>query len=165
MPKTIAPIERPRTDALSPEVVDRRLADVEAMARRFDYAFRLPGGFRFGLAGIIGLIPGIGDIADAVISLYIVFRAVQLRVSRTAIARMLVNIGLEAGLGAIPLLGDLFVVGYKANRRNYLLLRKHLLDGPGQKARDWWFLAIAAVLLVACFAVPVSIAVLLLRRV
>src|SRR5437588_8927828 len=69
---------------LTPEVVDPRIADVEVVARWFDYAFRLPGGFRFGLAGIIGLIPGIGDILDAAISLYIVYRGVQLRIPRVA---------------------------------------------------------------------------------
>jgi hypothetical protein len=150
---------------LTPEVIDPRIADVEAMARWFDYAFRIPGGFRFGLAGIIGLIPGIGDIIDALISLYIVFRAIQLRISRVAITRMLVNIGLEASLGVVPLLGDLFVVGYKANRRNYQLLRRHLLDPRRQSARDWWFLALTFALLVACFAVPVALIVFLLRKV
>jgi hypothetical protein len=56
------------------ELIDPRLADVEALARRMDYGFVLPGGFRFGLSGVIGLIPGIGDIGDimdALISLYI----------------------------------------------------------------------------------------------
>lgn len=153
------------TRPLTPEIVDPRIADVEAMARWFDYAFRLPGGFRFGLAGIIGLIPGIGDIVDALISLYIVFRAIQLRIPRVAIARMLVNIGLEASLGVVPLLGDLFVVAYKANRRNYQLLRRHLLHPHGQSARDWWFLALTFALLVACFAVPVALIVYLLRNV
>ena len=154
-----------RNQPLTPEIVDPRIADVEAVARWFDYAFRVPGGFRFGLAGIIGLIPGIGDILDALISLYIVFRAIQLRIPRVAIARMVVNIGLEASLGAVPLLGDMFVIGYKANRRNYQLLRRHLLDPRRQKSRDWWFLALTFVLLVACLAVPVALIVYLLTRV
>jgi hypothetical protein len=154
-----------RGQPLIPEVVDPRIADVEAVARWFDYAFRIPGGFRFGLAGIIGLIPGIGDILDALISLYIVFRAIQHQIPRVAIARMLVNIGLEASLGVVPLLGDLFVIGYKANRRNYQLLRRHLLHPSGQRARDWWFLALTFVLLLACFAVPIAVIVYLLRNV
>src|SRR5581483_1346690 len=80
---------------LTPEIVDPRIADVEAVARWFDYAFELPGGFRFGLAGIIGLIPGIGDLIDAIISAYIVFRAVQLRLPRVALVRMMANIAIE----------------------------------------------------------------------
>jgi hypothetical protein len=86
--------------ALTPEVIDPRTADLEALARWLDYAFALPGGFRFGIAGIIGLIPGIGDIFDALVSLNIVYRAIQLRFSRVAIARMLVNVGI-----ALPVIG------------------------------------------------------------
>src|ERR1700716_3404731 len=74
-------------EVLGREVVDPRIADVEALARWLDYDFQLAGGFRFGMAGIIGLIPGIGDIVDALISLYIVLRAVQLQIPRVAVAR------------------------------------------------------------------------------
>jgi hypothetical protein len=95
-------------DALTPEVVDPRIADVEALARWLDYAFTLPGGFQFGFAGIIGLIPGIGDVFDALISLFIIVRAVKLRIPRVAIARMLVNVGIEALAGTVPFVGDLF---------------------------------------------------------
>ena len=55
-----------------------------AWARWLDYAFVLPGGFRFGLAGIVGLVPGLGDVADALVSLYIVGRAIQLGIPRVA---------------------------------------------------------------------------------
>src|SRR5262252_3913148 len=122
---TLAPMktQEERTDALTPEVIVPRIADVEAVARWFDYAFVLPGGFRFGLAGIIGLIPGIGDVLDALISLYIVQRAIQLRLPRTAITRMMLNVGIEGAVGAIPLVGDLFDVAFKANRRNYQILK------------------------------------------
>ena len=134
------------------------------MARWFDYAFELPGGFRFGLAGIIGLIPGIGDIIDALISLYIVVRAVQLGLSRVAIARMVVNVGIESVLGALPFVGDLLVVGFKANRRNYRLLQQHMYEPARQKSRDWLFLAVTGVLLIACLSLPIIAIVLLLQR-
>lgn len=73
-----------REDALTPEIIDPRIADVEALARWLDYAFALPGGFRFGIAGIIGLIPGIGGVVDGLLSIYIVVRAIQLGISRVA---------------------------------------------------------------------------------
>lgn len=155
--------ERP-SHALTPEVVHPRIADVEAMARWFDYAFELPGGFRFGLAGIIGLIPGIGDILDALISLYIVVRAIQLRVSRVAIARMVVNVGVEGLLGSLPLIGDVLVVGYKANRRNYHLLKRHMYEPQRQKSRDWWFLALTFFVLIVCLAAPIIAIVLLIQH-
>lgn len=143
-----------RADALTPEVVDPRIADVEALARWLDYAFELPGGFRFGLAGIIGLIPGIGDIIDGLISLYIVIRAIQLRVPHVAIARMLVNIGIESLAGSIPLAGDLFDVAFKANRRNYQLLKRHLTGPPRQRAYDWLFLIGTLLLVLAGILLP-----------
>ncbi|MGA8030591.1 MAG: DUF4112 domain-containing protein [Bryobacteraceae bacterium] len=155
MPKAITPyVPRYRADALTPEVVDPRIADVEAVARWFDYAFALPGGFRFGIAGIIGLIPGIGDVVDAVVSVYIVVRAIQLGIARVAIARMLVNIGIEALAGAVPLIGDIFDIAFKANRRNYQILKIHLLQPKRQSAYDWLFLILTVVLVMASILLP-----------
>ena len=134
------------------------------MARWFDYAFRLPGGFRFGLAGIIGLIPGIGDILDALISLYIVYRAIQIGVSRVTLARMVVNVGIESLIGSLPLIGDVLVIGYKANRRNYRILRQHLYEPVRQRSRDVLFLVVTGVVLIACLALPIVALVLLLQR-
>src|SRR5205807_1949645 len=100
----ITPIRSNRAIPVTGELIDPRIADVEAMARWFDYAFVLPGGFRFGLAGIIGLVPGIGDLIDALVSLYIVQRAIQLGVPRVTVSRMMLNVGIEAVAGAVPLL-------------------------------------------------------------
>jgi hypothetical protein len=157
VPKTITPYPASKYSerALTPEVVDPRIADVEALARWLDYAFALPGGFRFGMAGIIGVIPGIGDVFDALISLYIVYRAIQLRIPRVAVARMLVNVAIEGLAGAVPLIGDLFIVGFKANRRNYQLLKRHLSRAHRQTAHDWIFLIIMLVLVIAAIALPV----------
>ena len=157
MPNAVSPYvhARYRDEALTPEIVDPRIADVEALARWLDYAFALPGGFRFGLAGIIGLIPGIGDIFDAVVSCYIVIRAIQLGIPRIAIARMLVNIGIEAGAGAIPFVGDLFDVAFKANLRNYRLLKSHISRRGRQSAYDWLFVVGTVILVFAGLALPV----------
>jgi hypothetical protein len=134
------PVRPAISKAMVPEIVDPRIADVEALARWLDYAFVLPGGFRFGVAGIIGLIPGIGDLFDALVSLYIVGRAIQLQVPRVAIARMTLNVGIEALAGAIPLAGDLFDVAFKANRRNYRILKSYMDEPARQKSRDWFIL-------------------------
>jgi len=144
-----------RDDALTPEIVDPRLADVEVLARWLDYAFALPGGFRFGMAGVIGLVPGIGDVLDALLSLYIVLRAIQLGVPRVALTRMLVNVGIEALAGSVPFLGDLFDVAFKANRRNYQLLKSHLFQPQRQKRQDWLFLILTVVLVLASIILPV----------
>jgi hypothetical protein len=155
--KTISPYApaRYRKDALTPEVIDPRLADVEALARWFDYAFELPGGFRFGIAGVIGLIPGIGDVIDALVSLYIIVRAIQLGISRVAISRMLVNVGVEALAGSVPFAGTLFDVAFKANRRNYQILKSHISQPERQRTHDWFFLVVTLVLVIASIALPV----------
>jgi hypothetical protein len=157
MQKEIGPpiFPRYRQEALTPEIVDPRLADVEALARWLDYAFALPGGFQFGIAGIIGLIPGIGDIFDALVSLYIIVRAIQLGISRIVIARMLVNVGIEALAGSVPFIGTLFDVVFKANRRNYQLLKTHLSQPDRHKTQDWFFLLVTIALVIAAMALPV----------
>ncbi len=148
-------VPRYRPEALTPEVVDPRIADVEALARWMDYSFALPGGFQFGFAGIIGLIPGIGDLFDALISLYIVARAVQIGVPRVVLARMLVNVGIEGVAGSVPLLGDLFDIAFKANRRNYQLLKQHLAQPAKSHAGDWIFLLLTLFVAAASIVLPV----------
>jgi len=156
MPKAIGPylVSRYRADALTPEVVDPRIADVEALARCLDYAFELPGGFQFGIAGIIGLIPGIGDIFDALVSLYIIVRAIQLGTPRVTVARMFVNVGIEALAGSVPVFGDLVDIAFKANRRNYRLLKTHISQPDRRRTKDWLFLILTIVLTLASIALP-----------
>lgn len=152
----ISPVRIVNNDgALTAELIDPRIADVEALARWLDYAFALPGGFRFGVAGIIGLIPGIGDIFDALVSLYIVVRAINVGVSRITIARMLVNVSVEAVAGSVPLLGDLFDIAFKANRRNYQLLKSHLLEPGHRHTQDRMFLVLTIVVVIGAIALPV----------
>jgi hypothetical protein len=164
--KEISPygIPRLRDDALTPEVVDPRLEDVEALARWLDYAFELPGGFRFGIGGFIGLIPGIGDVINALISSYIIFRAIQLGIPRVAVARMFVNVGIEALAGSVPVIGDLFDMAFKANRRNYQLLKSRISQPERHRNSDWLFLAVTVVLAVACVSLPVMLLIYLIKR-
>jgi hypothetical protein len=149
---------------LTGELIDPRLADVEALARWMDYAFVLPGGFRFGLAGFIGLIPGIGDVMDSLISLYIVNRALQLGIPRVGVARMVLNIGIEGLLGAAPFIGDLFDIVFKANRRNYVLLNSYLAQPQRQRGMDWLFLLATVLVSIAAIALPIWLLSLLIRH-
>jgi hypothetical protein len=144
-------------DVLTGEVIDPRIADVEALARWLDYAFVLPGGFRFGLAGIIGFIPGIGDVIDALVSLFIVHRAVQLRIPRVSIARMVVNVGIEGLAGSLPFVGDLFDIAFKANRRNYQILKNHMTASRRQSHLDWLFLLGTFLIVAAAVALPLIV--------
>jgi hypothetical protein len=95
-----------------------------------DEAFRIPGtGIRFGLDGIIGLVPGVGDVLPGLLSLIIPLAAWIRGVPYVTLARMAANLGIGVLVGSIPLFGDIFDIFWKANRRNYLLLRRHL-DEP-----------------------------------
>ena len=164
MTKTVSTFGLDDTKPVTGELIDPRLADVEAIARWMDYAFVLPGGFRFGLAGFIGLIPGIGDVMDALISLYIVNRALQLGIPRVGIARMVLNVGIEGLLGAAPFVGDLFDVVFKANRRNYILLNRYLAQPRRQHGLDWLFLLATVLVVIAGVALPIWLLSLLIRR-
>ena len=105
---------------------ERVLRRLEALGSLLDSRFRLPGGFRFGLDPLIGLVPGIGDGISAIVALYIVLEAWRLGASRGTLARMLLNIGLDFAIGVIPVLGDAADFVFRSNRRNLELLRRHL---------------------------------------
>ena len=101
------------------------LARLERLVRLLDDRFSL-GGFRFGLDGLVGLIPGVGDSFGLLASAYIVLEAWRLGAPRGVLLRMVVNLLLDFFVGAVPVLGDLFDFGFKANRRNFNLLRRAL---------------------------------------
>lgn len=104
-----------------------RLRRMRGLARLMDTALRIPGThFSFGADSIIGLVPGPGDFAGAAISLYIVNEARRLGVPNDKLVKMLVNIGFDAAAGSVPLVGDLFDVYFKSNRRNLDLVLEHI---------------------------------------
>jgi hypothetical protein len=90
-----------------------------------DESIKLPGGYRIGLDGIIGLIPGIGDIVSSGISSWLLCKAYQQGVPNLILCRMLVNILIDTFLGAIPVAGDIFDFIWKANTKNARLLEQY----------------------------------------
>ena len=105
----------------------RRLSRLKKIAWAVDGAFRIPGTrFRFGLNSLIGATPAAGDIILAGISLYIVNEARLLGIPGDKIARMLANVGIEVAAGAVPILGDFFDMGFKANLRNIAIIEEHI---------------------------------------
>jgi len=100
-----------------------RLARLRRLAWMIDAQFSLPGTkFRFGLNALVGLAPGIGDVVMGLVSLYIVNEARMMGVPHALLGRMLANVAVEVVGGAVPLLGDLFDVVFKANLRNIALV-------------------------------------------
>ena len=105
----------------------RSLKRIERMAMLLDARFRIPiVNVCIGWDGILGLAPGVGDLLTLVFSCYLLLEAVKMRMPFSVLGRMLVNILIDTGIGAIPVAGDLFDVLFKANLRNSRLLRRQL---------------------------------------
>jgi len=139
------------------------LARVRGLARLLDTSIRLPGGFRIGWDAVLGLVPGVGDGAGALLSAYIVLQAVRLGASREVLTRMVGNVALEAVVGAMPLLGDVFDAAFKANVRNVHLLEAHLAaPGTTRRASRAWVVGVVVVLL-ALFSLAMVLAILAVR--
>jgi len=121
-----------------------------------DEAFRVPGtSFRFGIDGVIGLVPGLGDVLAGVLSLIIPLAAWIRGVPYITLVRMAANLGIGVLVGTIPVFGDIFDVVWKANRRNYRLLSRHLGEPKQHTWRDWVFLLLLGAVLAVIFALPI----------
>lgn len=122
------------------------IAHVESMATWMDSRFTIPGtNIKFGFDALIGLIPGAGDFATLLISGYMVSILAKNGASGFVLARMALNVLIDALLGSIPLLGDIFDVAFKANIRNVKLLREHYVEG--RHTGGAWKIAVPLLLL------------------
>jgi Domain of unknown function (DUF4112) len=111
------------------------LERVRFLGHLLDNAIPIPGtNRRIGLDPLLGLLPGGGDVVGMVLSAYIVVESARMGVPRELLVKMVSNILLDSVVGAIPLLGDLFDVAWKANSRNLVLLESHV-GGPVPPAR------------------------------
>jgi len=120
--------------------VDRTSAGASAeqtrrLARLLDSRFRVPGtNLRFGLDGILGLVPGAGPAAGLALSTYVIVQAIGLGARGATVGRMVVNVALDAVVGAVPVLGWVWDFWFKANNRNVALLERHGIDPSGTEA-------------------------------
>lgn len=137
---------------------DHEILRLRKFARLLDSAIRLPGGYRIGLDGIIGLVPGIGDAVAASASAYIVIRAARMGASAATLVRMIFNVLLEVVVGAVPVIGDLFDFAWKANNRNIELLERQpdRLSGTGTARRR---LTTATLVLLTTFLIVLALLV------
>jgi Domain of unknown function (DUF4112) len=136
--------------------------NLDYLAHLLDDIFRIPGTpIRLGLDGLIGLIPGIGDVLAGIASFVLVFAAWVRGVPYITLARMMVNLGLDVLIGAIPFIGDIFDIAYKANRRNYRLLTRHLREPRRHTWKDYVFLGSLFATILALLAAPLIVLALL----
>lgn len=134
-----------------------RSVEVEESLERLgwimDDLFRVPVlGWRVGLDALVGLIPGVGDTATTLASLYILTSAVRYRVPKVTLLRMGFNLGIDYAIGSLPLVGDLFDAWWKSNQKNIDLLRKRATVSASEaregKISDWLFVGLIILLLV-----------------
>ena len=128
----------------------RDLERLRLLARVLDELVTVPGTrIRVGLDGIVGLIPVVGDVVAGVAGAYALVIASRLGAPPSVLARMVGNVLLDMLVGSVPILGDLFDVGWKANRRNYDLLRAYQSAPRTVGRRSTLVVVIAVTLLVA----------------
>ena len=116
-----------KREPISPEELQRRLDQLDQLAHLMDEAFRVPGtNIRVGLDSLAGLVPGVGDAFAALTHVYLIGQGHRLGARKRTQARLLANALIDVFGGAVPLVGDVFDVYWKANRKNVELLREEL---------------------------------------
>jgi hypothetical protein len=119
--------------------------------------------FKFGLDPIIGLVPGIGDTASAVVSALVLIRAVRLGLPKILLARMSLNILINELVGIIPGIGDAFSFWFKSNKRNYQLLLAHHAGTRRATKSDWLFVITVLGILFVIVGAGIFVSLLVLR--
>lgn len=129
--------------------------NLDHLATLLDEAFRIPGTkLRFGLDAIVGLIPGIGDVLSSAASFLIIFAAWQRGLPNVTVARMVANVAVDTIVGAMPLVGDLFDLAWKANRMNMRLLQRDAERRHRQTWKDWLVLVGLGLVLLGLALLP-----------
>lgn len=106
---------------------------IDGFSRLLDTKFRIPGtDMRFGLDFILGLVPGAGDLISLGMSGVLVATMARNGASPRLAGRMLFNVGLDAIVGSVPIIGNIFDLVYKANYRNAVLMREYYEEGQHQ---------------------------------
>ena len=143
----------------------RTLVALRKWSVLLDSAFRVPGtSLTFGLDPILGLIPGVGDLTTPIFAVFLLVQGVRMRIPRVVQVRMLMNAALDFLIGCIPVIGDLFDFGWKANVRNLALLERHAHPGSKATRGDWIFVLTIIGILGALVAIPALVAAWLLSR-
>lgn len=144
-----------------------RIRRLRSIARLLDESIPLPGGYRIGLDPIIGLIPGLGDAIGALFALFVIVEARRLGASMSVLARMIGNVLLDAAVGSIPIVGDLFDAAYKANKRNIDLLEHfHADPSAAHRSSQNRVIAIAillSIVLLAIVALPIVVVIAIVK--
>jgi hypothetical protein len=134
----------------------RSMDGLRRMARLFDAAFRIPGTqITFGLDPLLGLVPGVGDLASPLLTIWILWQGATMRVPKIVLSRMVLNALIDAGVGAIPVLGDAFDFAWKSNEWNMALLERHVMPGGRATSGDYLFVTLCVLVVIAAALLPI----------
>jgi hypothetical protein len=151
-PEILSPSRSWRENASAGAFNDEHL---DILSHLLDDFIQVPGTpIRFGLDGIVGFIPGIGDILGGIASCIIIVAAWVRGVRYIILARMVLNVAIETLVGSIPLFGNFFDIAWRANRRNYKLLEGSIADPRRHTLTSWLIFAGIAVVLVGLMVLP-----------
>jgi len=129
--------------------------NLDILSHLLDDFIKVPGtSIRFGLDGIMGVVPGIGDILGGVASCIIIVAAWMRGVPNVTVVRMMANVAIEVVVGSIPILGDAFDIAWRANRRNYALLTGSLYEPRKHTIQSWIFLIVLSMVLIGMMLLP-----------
>ena len=143
----------------------RTLAALRKWSVLLDSAFRVPGtNLTFGLDPILGLIPWLGDLTTPLFAGLLLLHAVRMRIPRVVQLRMVINAVIDLLIGVVPVVGDLFDFGWKANVMNLGLLERYAHPGSKASRGDWIFVALVIGTLFAIALTPFVVVAWLLSR-
>lgn len=125
--------------------------DLQYIADQLDSRFKGPFGFKFGWDGILGLIPGVGDLVTSGFSFYILMRAAAMGAPPVLIARMGLNILIDNVFDVVPVLGWIFDFAWKANLKNVRLLNQFNYDNRKVTVQSRIWVAVILIFILALF--------------
>jgi len=126
----------------------RRIELLRRWSRLMDSAYRVPGtSIRFGWDPLVGLVPGVGDVATASFAVTILYHAYLLGVPRVVLLRMVLNILIDLAAGLVPIAGDVADVAWKSNSLNLALLERHERPGAKPTSGDWAIVLLAVIVI------------------
>ena len=160
VPLTPAPRERFADLHHGLKVPPATLATLRLLAKGLDELVTVPGTrIKLGADSLLGLIPGVGDLVGAVIGSYILVTAARLGVPKAVLARMLMNVGTDAAVGAVPFAGDLLDVAWRANSKNVRLLEDALQRPQEARRTSTWTIVglVAAVFALAVGGIALAV--------
>ena len=158
--------EQPREDSPILTAAQREssaaMAWVDRCSRLLDTKFQIPGtNIRFGLDFLLGLVPGTGDVLSMAFSGLLIATMAKHGASGRLVARMVINVMIDAICGAVPLLGNVFDLFYKANYRNALLMREYY-DHDRHKGSAWPVVAIVISIFLLAILITIALIAMLL---